>query len=124
MLLSALAWLMTFPAQAQESQADAWNVTWLAQGTLFSVEVVVRDSSFRVNQVQSLGFVWSSKPGRIDGDRATMEVQYAGVTAVLLARLTGPDTAVVEAASCIPEFMLVCALAKGQQAYFVRQDQE
>lgn len=98
-----------------------WNGTWIAQGTLFSVSVTVQDSVIQVDEVQSLGFVWTSRPGRVAGDQASIEVSYAGVTARLLARLTGDNTAVVEAASCMPEFMVVCALAKGQQATFIRQ---
>jgi len=104
-----------------EMSTANWNGTWLAQGTLFSVAVTVQDGVFQVGEVQSLGFVWGSKPGSVSGSEATVEVSYAGATAMLLARLMGDGIAVVEAATCAPEFMVVCALAKGQQAIFVRQ---
>lgn len=113
------------PSRAQTGLPEAadadWNGTWVAQGTLFAVAVTVQDGVIQLDEVQSLGFVWSSQPGSVNGTEATLEVRYAGVTAQLLARLTGPGTAVVQAASCLPEFMVVCALAKGQQAVFVRE---
>ena len=90
-------------------------------GTLLSVAVTARNGVFQVDEVQSLGFVWSATPGMVDGDRARLDVQYAGASAVLVARLVEDGVAVVEAARCVPEFMVVCLLAKGQQATFVRQ---
>ena len=127
-VLLCLTWLTALPAHGQSdldkfSAAD-WNGTWVAQGTVFSVAVSVQQGIFQVREAQSLGFVWSSQPGQVEGNRATVEVQYAGVTALVLARLTSKDTAVVEAASCMPEFMVVCTLAKGQQAVFVRTSTE
>jgi hypothetical protein len=126
-LLLSLLIVCGAPVRAQgvlgASAAD-WTGTWIAQGTLFSVAVTVQEDQFRVNEVQSLGFVWTSEPGSVAGDQATLEVKYAGVTARILARLTGDGRAVVEAASCLPEFMVVCVLAKGQQAVFVRQDSQ
>ena len=124
--LMLLLWVLSVPVRAQggidSPSASDWNGIWVAQGTLFSVAVTVQQGSFQVDEVQSLGFVWSSGTGQVEGDRATVEVQYAGVTATLLARLTDRNTAVVEAATCMPEFMVVCALARGQQALFVRQE--
>jgi hypothetical protein len=126
-LLLSLLIVCGAPVRAQgvlgASAAD-WTGTLIAQGTLFSVAVTVQEDQFRVNEVQSLGFVWTSEPGSVAGDQATLEVKYAGVTARILARLTGDGRAVVEAASCLPEFMVVCVLAKGQQAVFVRQDSQ
>jgi hypothetical protein len=107
-----------------EFSAAAWNGTWLAQGTLFSVAVTVQNGEFRVNEVQSMGFVWTSQPGNVNGSEATVQVSYAGATATLLARLTSDGIAVVEAATCAPEFMVVCALARGQQATFIRQAEQ
>ena len=124
-LLLSLLLITGVPARAQgglEISSADWTGTWIAQGTLFSVAVSVQEGLFRVDEVQSLGFVWTSEPGSVDGDQATLQVQYAGVTAQLLARLTGNDRAIVEAASCMPEFMVVCVLVKGQQAVFVRQN--
>ena len=117
--------LLTTAALAQTSidgsSASDWNGTWVAQGTFFSVAVTVRDTAFQVEEAQSLGFVWTAQPGYVSGSEAIVEVSYAGATAMLLATLTGDGIAVVEAATCTPEFMVVCVLAKGQQATFVRQ---
>lgn len=109
-------------AMAAEGNPSDWNGTWLAQGTLFSVGVTVENDVFVVSEVQSLGFVWTSGNGRVAGNQATLEVRYAGVSAVVLARLTGDGTAVAETLSCAPEFMVVCTLARGRQAVFIRQD--
>ena len=96
---------------ADSSSATEWNGIWLAQGTFFSVAVTAQEGVFSVDEVQSLGFVWTSQPGNVNGSEATVQVSYAGATAKLLARLTGDGVAVVEAATCTPEFMVVCALA-------------
>lgn len=105
----------------EEPSAADWNGIWLAQGTLFSVAVNAGNSEFRVEEVQSLGFLWTSEPGSVNADLATFQVTYAGATATLQAQLTGDDVAVVEAINCVPEYMVVCALAKGQTALFIRQ---
>jgi hypothetical protein len=121
-LLSSPAWSQTGTGNA--ANAD-WLGTWTAQGTLFAVEVVVNEGGeFLVKEAQSLGFVWSSSPGVVSGDQAAVVVNYAGATATILARLTGQGVAVVEASNCMPEFMVVCVLSKGQQAIFVRSDDQ
>ena len=94
-LSSCWFYLLIAAAGAQTSSgvsAEGWNGTWLAQGTLFSVAVTVQDTAFQVDEVQSLGFVWTSQPGNVNGTEATVEVSYAGATALLLARLTGDWT--------------------------------
>ena len=97
-----------------------WNGEWIAEGTLFRVAVTVQDNVLELAEVQSLGFVWSAQPGTISGNQATIQAQYAGATALLQVNLLEADRAVVEAASCTPEFLVVCVLAKGQQAVFIR----
>ena len=47
-----------------------------------------------------------------------MEVEYAGVTGKIRAELVDPNTAVAFAASCLPDFMVVCMLSKDRQAVF------
>ena len=121
--LPALTLAVDVPAWGQ-SPALNWNGIWLAEGTLFSVAVTVQDNVIEVQENQSLGFTWTSQTGSISGNEATIRVGYAGATAQLLARLTGDGTAVVEAATCTPEFMVVCLLAKGQQARFIRQSSQ
>ncbi|MEX0617948.1 MAG: hypothetical protein WD180_03210, partial [Pseudohongiellaceae bacterium] len=54
----------------------------------------------------------------------TLQVQTQGVTAELLAELTAEGTAVVKALSCVPDYMVACALAKDRQAIFVRIEPE
>ena len=97
-----------------------WIGTWVAEGTLFTIEVTIDEQEFRVSEVQSLGFVWSAQGGTVDGEQASIEVRYAGATARVLARLAGDGLAVVEASTCTPEFMVVCALVRDRQAVFVR----
>ena len=116
-LVYTLAWSQTAPP---ESSPGDWNGTWIADGTLFSIAVTVTDNEFKVQEVQSLGFVWTAKLGNIDGNLATIEVTYLGATALITAELTGDGTAVAYATSCLPEFMVVCALTKDRQAAFSR----
>ena len=109
-------------SQTAQAQLGDWNGTWVADGTLFSIEVIVSEAEFKVSEVQSLGFVWTAKTGTVSGNMATIEVTYAGTTAQINAELTGDGIAIAYAASCLPEFMLVCALAKDRQATFLRQE--
>jgi hypothetical protein len=103
-----------------ETNPVNWNGTWLADGTLFSIAVTVTDNEFNVEVVQSLGFVWTAKLGDVNGNRATIEVTYLGATAMIVAELTGDGTAIAYADTCLPDFMVVCALAKDRQAAFSR----
>ena len=65
-----------------------------------------------------MGFIWTSKDGIVEGNIARVEVEYAGVTGIIQAELVDKETAIAFAATCAPDFMVVCALAKGQQATF------
>ncbi len=103
---------------AQEDLSVHWNGTWLAEGTLFSLAVSVEDGVMKVTQVESLGYEWTANDGVVDGNIARVEVFYAGVEGVIQVELIDPNTAVAFAASCIPEFMVVCALSKDRQAIF------
>lgn len=95
-----------------------WAGRWIAEGTLFQISVTVDASRLEVQQVESLGFSWGSEIGEIDGDIALVPVSYAGVSGIVQAQLLDANTAIVFAASCMPEFMVVCALAKDRQAVF------
>ncbi len=107
-------------AQAQEDLSAHWEGEWIAEGTLFRIGVEVDNGEMTVKQIESLGFLWTSKNGRIDGNIVTVEIDYesAGVAGIIQAELVSPDTAVAFAATCLPDFMVVCLLAKGQQAVF------
>ena len=116
-----LALKPVIPAFAQSDQADQtqlWNGKWIAEGSLFQIAVEVKDNQMRVTQVESLGFEWSSEPGKITGDMVQLEIAYAGVSGVIQAELVDANTAIAFAASCLPEFMLVCVLARDRRAVF------
>jgi len=113
----SVAWAQT---DSPETNPGDWNGTWLADGTLFSIAVTVTDNEFKVEELQSLGFVWTAKLGNVHGNRATIEVTYLGATAIIIAELTGEGTAIAYADTCLPDFMVVCALAKNRQAAFSR----
>ncbi|MBT4257455.1 MAG: hypothetical protein HOD87_15450, partial [Gammaproteobacteria bacterium] len=70
------------------------------------------------------GFLWTSKNGSIEGNVVRVEVEYAGVTGIIQAELIDPNTAIAFAATCLPEFMVVCALAKDRQAVFRRVESQ
>lgn len=116
----ALALLLALAPQARaaEEYARYWNGVWNAEGTLFSVEVTLADGRVELRQLESLGFQWSSSAGRVAGSILEIEVDYAGVSGVIRARLEDANTAIVFAHACMPEFMVVCALAKGRRARF------
>jgi len=105
-------------ANAQEDLSTHWDGTWVVEGALFSIAVAIEDEEFRVAQVESLGFEWSSNNGTLNGNIVTVEIQYAGVTGTIQAELIDPNTAVAFAATCLPDFMVVCMLSKDRQAIF------
>ncbi|MBL4819674.1 MAG: hypothetical protein JKY98_01610 [Gammaproteobacteria bacterium] len=127
-LLLVAALLFILPAWGQTTYTRTnpadWNGTWIAEGTLFSIAVSVINNEFTIKEVQSLGFVWTAKPGRVDGNMAAVEISYAGATAKITVELTGTDSAIASASNCMPEFMLACALTKGRQAVFRRSDNQ
>ncbi len=103
---------------AQSPDSAHWNGEWQAEGTLFRIQVVVNESAIEIVQVESLGFEWTSELGEIEGNIARVPVVYAGVSGIVQAELVDATTAVAIAATCVPEFMVVCALAKDRQAIF------
>ena len=72
----------------------------------------------KVTQVESLGFIWANQDGEVDGKLAQIEVEYSGATGIIKAELIEPNMAIVTASTCVPEFMVVCALSKGRRAVF------
>ena len=115
MFLSTVQGLVT--AQTQIEEAD-WEGEWLAEGTLFRVGVILDNGLLKVTQIESMGQIWSSRDGEIDGNIARVEVEYSGASGVIRAELLNAKTAVLSAASCQPKFMVVCALSLGRQAIF------
>lgn len=118
--------LLAIPASGLQAQDDgdySWDGIWIAEGTLFSVAVTVKENTFVVAEVESLGFEWSTNAGTVKGQQATIEVSYAGASALILVQLLDANTAVASATNCMPEYMVVCALAQNRQARFARADQ-
>ena len=115
LLLSAL--LLFTPASLGQEESQ-WNGVWTAEGTLFRIAILVVDGSLKVTQIESLGFEWTNEDGEINGNIATVEIDYAGVKGTIQAELIDENTAVAFAASCTPDFMVVCLLSKDRQATF------
>ena len=80
--------------------------------------MTIENEEFKVGQVESLGFEWTSENGKIDGNIVTVQIEYAGVSGTIQAELMSPNTAVAFAATCLPDFMVVCMLSKDRQAVF------
>lgn len=103
--------------------ADArWEGVWGVEGTLFSIAVRVVDGRLEVSEVESLGFEWRATDGQVQGDSASIRVEYAGATATVKASLQEDGTAVATAANCMPDYLVVCALTRDRMARFVRLD--
>lgn len=105
-------------ANAQEDLSAHWDGIWVADGTLFRIAVAAENGELKIRPLESLGFVWSSENGKIDGNVVTVEVEFAGAIGTVQAELVDPNTAVAIAATCLPDFMVVCLLSKDRQAVF------
>lgn len=113
--------LFSYSSSAQEIDESIWEGNWVADGTLFQIQVEVENGIMKLHQVESMGFIWTSTDGEVDGNILRVEVEYAGVTGIVQAELVDNETAVAFAATCVPDFMVVCALAKDRQAVFIKQ---
>ncbi len=107
-------------AAAQNQSEAQWNGEWIAEGTLFRIGVLVENNMMQVTQIESMGQVWTNEDGEVEGNVVRVKVDYMGATGIIQAELLDANTAVAFAASCAPEFMVVCALSKGRQAIFKR----
>tara|TARA_B100000315_G_scaffold115330_2_gene105865 strand:+ start:1051 stop:1443 length:393 start_codon:yes stop_codon:yes gene_type:complete len=124
--LNRIAWILfstsllatTSLSLAQDETAQQWNGEWIADGTLFQVGVTVENNVMKITQIESLGFVWTNTDGKVNGNTVQVDVEYAGVKGIIQVDLVDANTAIAFAASCLPEFMVVCALAKDRQAVF------
>lgn len=120
-LLAGLGLLLfTGASIAQQYSAEDWNGTWYADGTQFTLEVTVEGKQLYVDSMESLGFVWTSREGRVISslEAGSIEVSYEGVSGRLRIDMLSPTTAVVAPINCSPEFNVVCILIRGQQAVF------
>lgn len=101
-------------------QSNPWNGRWVAEGTLFQIGVTVTDGVMVIEQIESMGQEWTNEDGAIEGNIASVAVSYAGATGVIQAELISEGLARVFAASCLPDFMVVCVLSKDREAVFRR----
>src|SRR5690606_35831553 len=122
LIAAVLMWSVAMGASAQNATAggDPWDGVWTAEGTAFSIRVIREEQRMFVAPVQSLGFVWNSGIGSINGDTATIEVEYQGARGTVVVTRDERGTATARALSCLPETHLMCALARGQQVRFVK----
>ena len=113
--------LFSSSISAQEDSL-AWEGEWAANGTYFKIAVAVENNVLKVTQIESLGFEWTSKDAVIDGKVVEVEVDYitGGVGGIIRAELLDESTGVLSVKSCMPAFMVSCALSKGRQAYFTK----
>ncbi|MDP1929972.1 MAG: hypothetical protein Q8L60_00775 [Gammaproteobacteria bacterium] len=105
-----------------QTSTKVWSGVWQAQGTPFTLRVTRQNDQLHIEPVESLGFIWSNSVGKINGESATVEVNYQGVVGTILVQLGEGDTAMVRPLSCQPDYHVVCALVQNQQARFVRID--
>jgi len=104
----------------QSYTAADWTGIWIAEGTLFTLAVTVEGKQLYVDSMESLGFQWGSKDGRVISSlqAGSIEVSYEGVSGRLRIDMLSPTTAKVAPINCTPEFNVVCILIRGQQAVF------
>jgi hypothetical protein len=102
-------------------QDGAWGGVWVAEDSPFVIRVIRSGNQFSVESIESMGFEWVTRNGIINGDSATIEVEYQGVYAKVLVQLLDADTAVARAMSCQPDYHVICALVRNQQARFNKQ---
>lgn len=117
-LIASIICCLPLAVSAQQLDQTDWDGEWLAEGTLFRIGVKVEGGILKVSQLESMGQIWSNQDGEIDGNIAKVQVDYAGATGLIQAELINADTAVLFAASCQPDFMVVCVLSKDRQAIF------
>ena len=120
LLIASLCCIFSMTAynQVQNNLESNWSGEWVAEGTIFKVRVEAEDSDLTVYQIESMGFDWTNEIGELKENIATINVEYAGVKGIIQVEFIDETTASVFAASCIPEYMVVCLLAKDQKAVF------
>lgn len=100
--------------------SSAWHGTWQAENTTFTLRVVPDGNRFAVEAVQPLGLGWTSSDGIINGNSGTINVEYQGVTALVMVQLISDSSAIVRSMSCQPDYHVVCTLVRNQQALFLK----
>ncbi len=110
----------TLPSSAAAN--GEWHGVWNAAGTPFTLRLIQEhdDASIRLEQIESLGFDWKTKAVRQEGNALFLDIDYAGVAGTIRVQRRDSSSAIATPLSCTPEYMVVCALSRGQQALFVR----
>ena len=114
----AVALCLPIQSFAQTPVDPQWSGIWNAEGSLLTLRVTHLDDQLHVEPVESLGFQWRNSIGHINGNSATINVEYQGVVATVLVKLGEGGTAMVRPLSCQPDYHVVCALVQNQQARF------
>ncbi|MDT8429794.1 MAG: hypothetical protein RQ757_13645 [Pseudomonadales bacterium] len=104
----------------ETQEKSNWSGIWNAENTLLTIKVWSDGQRFVVDPVETMGLVWNTSNGRINGSSAFIEVEYQGVSARVIVDQIDRDTAVARALSCQPDYHVICALVRNQQARFVR----
>lgn len=102
---------------------SAWAGVWATQDSPFVIKVTRSGNQFMVESIESMGLEWEAGNGIINGDSATIDVEYQGVYSRVLVQLMDATTAVARAMSCQPDYHVICALVRNQQAQFNKQVQ-
>ncbi|MDO8907655.1 MAG: hypothetical protein Q7W55_04040 [Pseudohongiella sp.] len=107
--------------QGYSFDSSAWQGEWQAENTTFILRVIPEGNRFAVEPIQPLGLDWTSSNGIINGNSGTINVEYQGVTALVLVQLITHSSAIVRSMSCQPDYHVVCTLVRNQQALFIKQ---
>jgi len=108
-------------SQGHIFNSSAWHGEWQAENTTFILRVIPEGNRFAVEAVQPLDLGWTSKNGIINGNSGTINVEYQGVTALVMVQLITHSSAIVRSMSCQPDYHVVCTLVRNQQALFIKQ---
>jgi hypothetical protein len=108
-------------ANPNSFDSSAWYGEWQAENTTFVLRVLPENNRFVIEAVQPLGLGWTSSNGIINGNSGTINVEYQGVTALVMVQLVTHSSAIVRSMSCQPDYHVVCTLVRNQQALFVKQ---
>jgi hypothetical protein len=122
---SVMAVALSLPAQVLAQSVTVqpppqWSGIWNAEGSLISLRVTHLNDQLHVEPLVTMGHEWRNSIGEVNGNTATLDVEYQGVVARVLVQLGTDNTAMVRPLSCQPDYHVVCALVQNQQALFRR----
>jgi len=122
---SIMAVVLSLPAQVLAQSGTGltpsqWSGVWNAEGSLISLRVTQLNDQLHVEPLVTMGHEWRNSIGEVNGNTATLDVEYQGVVARVMVQLGSDNTAMVRPLSCQPDYHVVCALVQNQQALFRR----